>query len=110
VRRGVGSEIQAGKSLDGLKGENSDQDVVIAIIRKAIEAPLRQIGNFRRGRFRLLRARSAKATTRPLASTHRPKIWRHVKFRPVNRPGQGCPHRPAGCSFRVAGLLIPRKP
>ena len=35
--------IQAGKSLDGLKGENSDQDVGIAIIRKAIEAPLRQI-------------------------------------------------------------------
>jgi chaperonin GroEL len=35
--------IQAGKSLDGLKGANSDQDVGIAIIRKAIEAPLRQI-------------------------------------------------------------------
>jgi chaperonin GroEL len=35
--------IQAGKSLDGLKGVNSDQDVGIAIIRKAIEAPLRQI-------------------------------------------------------------------
>ncbi len=35
--------IQAGKSLDGLKGANSDQDVGIAIVRKAIEAPLRQI-------------------------------------------------------------------
>jgi chaperonin GroEL len=35
--------IQAGKALDGLKGANSDQDVGIAIIRKAIEAPLRQI-------------------------------------------------------------------
>jgi chaperonin GroEL len=35
--------IQAGKSLDGLKGANSDQDVGIAIIRKALEAPLRQI-------------------------------------------------------------------
>ena len=35
--------IQAGKSLEGLKGANSDQDVGIAIIRKAIEAPLRQI-------------------------------------------------------------------
>jgi len=35
--------IQAGKSLDGLKGVNSDQDVGISIIRKAIEAPLRQI-------------------------------------------------------------------
>ncbi|MCX7566982.1 chaperonin GroEL [Sulfitobacter sp. F26169L] len=35
--------IQGGKALDGLKGANSDQDVGIAIIRKAIEAPLRQI-------------------------------------------------------------------
>ena len=35
--------IQGGKSLDGLKGANSDQDVGIAIVRKALEAPLRQI-------------------------------------------------------------------
>ncbi|WP_026352359.1 chaperonin GroEL [Yoonia vestfoldensis] len=35
--------IQAGKVLEGLKGANSDQDVGISIIRKAIEAPLRQI-------------------------------------------------------------------
>ncbi len=35
--------VQAGKSLDGLSGANSDQDAGIAIIRKALEAPLRQI-------------------------------------------------------------------
>ncbi|MCF6444094.1 chaperonin GroEL [Nereida sp. MMG025] len=35
--------VQAAKSLDGLSGENSDQDVGITIVRKAIEAPLRQI-------------------------------------------------------------------
>jgi chaperonin GroEL len=35
--------IQAGKSLDGLKGMNNDQDVGISIVRKALEAPLRQI-------------------------------------------------------------------
>ncbi|MDG1128983.1 chaperonin GroEL [Seohaeicola saemankumensis] len=35
--------IQAGKTLEGLKGANSDQDVGISIVRKAIEAPLRQI-------------------------------------------------------------------
>mgnify|MGYP005748584525 FL=1 len=35
--------IQAGKTLEGLKGANSDQDVGISIIRRAIEAPLRQI-------------------------------------------------------------------
>ncbi len=35
--------IQGGKALDGLSGANSDQDVGISIVRKAIEAPLRQI-------------------------------------------------------------------
>ncbi|MBL4766646.1 MAG: chaperonin GroEL [Rhodobacteraceae bacterium] len=35
--------VQAGKQLIGLKGENDDQTAGIAIIQKAIEAPLRQI-------------------------------------------------------------------
>ncbi|MCV2874364.1 chaperonin GroEL [Defluviimonas sp. WL0050] len=35
--------VQAAKSLDGLKGANSDQEAGIAIIRRALEAPLRQI-------------------------------------------------------------------
>ncbi|SEN75095.1 chaperonin GroEL [Gemmobacter aquatilis] len=35
--------VQAGKSLDGLVGANSDQNAGIAIVRRALEAPLRQI-------------------------------------------------------------------
>jgi chaperonin GroEL len=35
--------IQAAKKLEGLKGANSDQDAGISIIRRALEAPLRQI-------------------------------------------------------------------
>jgi chaperonin GroEL len=35
--------VQAAKSLDGLTGANSDQDAGIAIIRRALEAPMRQI-------------------------------------------------------------------
>jgi len=35
--------IQAAKTLEGLKGANSDQDAGIAIVRRALEAPLRQI-------------------------------------------------------------------
>ena len=35
--------VQATKKLDGLKGANADQDVGISIIRRALEAPLRQI-------------------------------------------------------------------
>ncbi|NVO24115.1 chaperonin GroEL [Donghicola mangrovi] len=35
--------VQAGKSLAGLEGINADQNAGIAIVRKALEAPLRQI-------------------------------------------------------------------
>ncbi|WP_457649190.1 chaperonin GroEL [Profundibacter sp.] len=35
--------VQAAKGLIGMKGENSDQTAGITIVRKAIEAPLRQI-------------------------------------------------------------------
>ena len=35
--------VHAGKVLEGLKGENADQAAGIAIIRKALQAPLRQI-------------------------------------------------------------------
>ncbi len=35
--------VQAAKSLEGLEGANSDQSVGVNIVRKAIEAPLRQI-------------------------------------------------------------------
>ena len=35
--------VQATKTLEGLKGANSDQDAGIAIVRRALEAPLRQI-------------------------------------------------------------------
>jgi chaperonin GroEL len=35
--------VQGAKSLDGLTGANSDQNAGIAIVRRALEAPLRQI-------------------------------------------------------------------
>ena len=35
--------VQGVKATEGLKGENSDQDAGIAIVRRALEAPLRQI-------------------------------------------------------------------
>jgi chaperonin GroEL len=35
--------VQAGKTLEDLKGANSDQNAGIAIVRRALEAPLRQI-------------------------------------------------------------------
>ncbi|MDB6180164.1 chaperonin GroEL [Paracoccus fistulariae] len=35
--------VQGGKALDGLTAENSDQEAGIAIVRRALEAPMRQI-------------------------------------------------------------------
>jgi chaperonin GroEL len=35
--------IQAGKSLEGVTGANPDQNAGIGIVRRALEAPLRQI-------------------------------------------------------------------
>ena len=35
--------LRAVKALDGLKGENHDQDTGISIIRRAVEEPIRQI-------------------------------------------------------------------
>ena len=35
--------VQAAKTLEGLKGENADQEAGITIVRRALEAPLRQI-------------------------------------------------------------------
>ena len=35
--------LKAARALDGLKGENADQDAGIAIVRRALQAPIRQI-------------------------------------------------------------------
>jgi chaperonin GroEL len=35
--------LKAGKVLDGLKGENEDQNAGIAIVRRALQSPIRQI-------------------------------------------------------------------
>jgi len=35
--------LKASKVLDGLKGDNADQDAGIAIVRRALQAPIRQI-------------------------------------------------------------------
>jgi chaperonin GroEL len=37
------SLVQGAKALDGLSGENADQEAGIAIVRRALESPLRQI-------------------------------------------------------------------
>jgi chaperonin GroEL len=43
VPGGGAALVHAGKALAGLRGDNRDQDAGIAIVRRAIQAPLRQI-------------------------------------------------------------------
>ncbi len=91
--------MQAAKLLEGLTGANSDQNAGITIVRRALEAPLRQIAEnagvdgavvagkvreFERQALRLQRADR--------------RIWRHVQVR-RDRPGQGRAHRARGCGL-----------
>ena len=91
--------LKAAKALDGLKGENPDQDAGIAIVRRALQAPIRQIaenagvegsivvGKINENEFGDLRLQ------RPVGRVCRPDQRRH------HRPGQGGAHRPAGRRF-----------
>ena len=65
--------IQAAKSLDGLEGVNSDQNAGIAIVRRALEAPLRQIAENAGVDGAVVAGKSANRRIWPLVSTRRPK-------------------------------------
>ena len=64
--------VRASKKLQGLEGANHDQTAGIAIVRKALQAPLRQIaenagvdGSVVAGKIRTLTTRASVSTRRP---------------------------------------------
>jgi chaperonin GroEL len=65
--------VQGAKALDGLKGANSDQDAGIAIIRRALEAPLRQIADNSGVDGSVVAGKIRESKDRPSASTRRPR-------------------------------------
>jgi chaperonin GroEL len=65
--------VQGAKSLEGVKGENSDQDAGIAIVRRALEAPLRQIAENAGVDGSVVAGKIRESTTFPSASTRRPR-------------------------------------
>ena len=66
--------LKATKALEGLTGDNADQTAGIAIIRRAIQAPIRQIvGKRRRRRLDRGRQGAGKQLAPPSASTPRRK-------------------------------------
>ncbi len=66
--------IRAGKKLDGVTGDNSDQTAGIAIVRKALQSPLRQIAENAGVDGSVVAGQDPRVrTTRPSASTPRPR-------------------------------------
>ena len=88
--------LKASKALANLTGDNDDQTAGIAIVRRALQAPIRQIaenagveGSIVVGKILGKRQRDVRLQ-RPDRAVCRPgRRWRH-------RPRQGCPHRSAG--------------
>ena len=91
--------VRASKKLQSLEGENSDQTAGIAIIRRALQAPLRQIAE-NAGVDGSVVAGKVMEFGRSQLRLQRPDrgIRRHVQVR-RDRPGQGRSHRAAGRRF-----------
>ena len=91
--------IQAGKVLEGMTGDNADQTNGIAIVRKALEAPLRQIAQ-NAGVDGAVVAGKVREFERHEVWLQRAdrRIWRHVQVR-RDRPGQGRAHGAGRCGF-----------
>ncbi|GAD58830.1 heat shock protein 60 family chaperone GroEL [Brevundimonas abyssalis TAR-001] len=65
--------LKATKALEGLKGDNADQTAGIAIIRRAIQAPIRQIAENAGAKAPSWSARCWRTRTPRSASTPRPR-------------------------------------
>jgi chaperonin GroEL len=91
--------VQGAKSLDGVKGANSDQDAGIAIIRRALEAPLRQIAD-NSGVDGSVVAGKIRESNGPDLRLQRADrgIWRHVQVR-RDRPREGRADRAGRCGL-----------
>ena len=91
--------VRASKKLDGLTGENPDQTAGIAIVRKALQSPLRQIAE-NAGVDGSVVAGKVLEVDRPGLRLQRPdrRVRRHVQVR-RDRPGEGRAHRAPGRRF-----------
>ena len=102
--------VQGAKALEGLKGANSDQDAGIAIIRRALEAPLRQIADNSGvdGSVVAGKVRESKDVDLRLQRADR-RVRRHVQVR-RDRPREGRAHRARGCVVGGWPSRSPPKP
>ena len=77
------SLVQAANALQGLEGANSDQNNGIAIVRKALEAPLRQIAENAGVDGSVVAGKVRESSDPKGVRLQRPdrRIWRHVQVR-----------------------------
>ncbi len=91
--------LKAGNAITA-KGDNADQDAGIAIVKKALQAPIRQIADQCRRRG-LHRRRQGARGPRPGVRLRRPgRRVRRLDREGHHRSGQGRARGTAGCSFR----------
>ncbi len=95
--------LRAIKALDGVKVGNPDQKTGIDIVRKAIQAPARQIVENAGG--------DGAVVVGKLLEVERLRLWLRCADRRIWRPGQARHHRPdQGRAHRLAGCRLDRRP
>ena len=80
-----------------VKGDNEDQNAGIAIVKRALQAPIRQIAENAGVEGSIVVGKVLEKAGRLVLRLRRPerRVRRHVR-EGHHRPGQGCAHSPAG--------------
>lgn len=96
--------LRATKALDNLAFSNDDQRVGIEIVRRAVEAPVRQIAENAGAEGSIVVGKLREGLICSSAGRADWRVWRSVR-NGGHRPGKGCKDGSSGRS-PVAGLLI----
>ncbi len=95
--------LKASKALEGLKGDNDDQNAGIAIVRRALQSPIRQIAENAGVEGSIV---VGKVLENPSGDLRLQRPDRRVR-----RPGRGRRHRPGqGGAHRTAGRRVGGRP
>ena len=88
--------LKASKVLDGLKGDNDDQNAGIAIVRRALQAPIRQIAENAGVEGSIVVGKVLENASATFGFNAQTEEYVDLVAGRRHRPGQGGPHRPAG--------------
>ena len=88
--------LKASKVLDGFKGDNDDQDAGIAIVRRALQAPIRQIAENAGVEGSIVVGKVLENTSATFGFNAQTEEYVDLVTGRRHRPGQGRAHRPAG--------------